>query len=779
MHLKPIILAILASALCFGISNGQSNTYTISGLIRDAHSGESLPGANVFVPELNRGTSTNNYGFYALTLPEGDHTITFSYVGYNSVHLTVTADKNIRQDIKLMPAIELDEVVVRGETAGTGALQMGTLNIPMLQAARLPVLLGEKDIMKAFQLMPGVQRGTEGTGGLFVRGGSNDQNLIILDDAVIYNANHLFGFFSLFNSAAIKDVTLIKGGFPARYGGRLSSVIDITMKEGDMQSFKGEAGIGIIASRFTLEGPIQKGSSSFLVAGRRTYFDVLSKPFLSEEEKVGYFFHDLNLKTNFILNDNNRLYISGFLGKDELNTQYKDRDIKDKTGLNWRNYQTVARLNTVLTPGFFVNNTLVYSRYKSGIYFQQDDLHLKKEYRFDHSNGIHDLSFKSDFVLGTLLGHTIRFGSVLGWYSFLPRKMVIKNEYVNAFTTETEKVSASHHAIYIEDEYVRGKWMYNIGFRQNFYHSGNSWQLRTEPRVSIGFKPTGSSSIKASYTEMNQYMHLMSSSGVMLPTDIWLPASNKTLPQRSRQYALSLGQKLSKLSADLTIEAYFKQSSNVLTYRDGASFFFIDESNPQTKIDWEDNVVGGQGEAFGIEFLLHRKYGKWNGWAAYTWSKAKVKYDEVNSGNWFPANFDRRHDISLVFMYDLNPNRKLSASWVFMSGNPITLPFHTSIAHMPFDFEGGTSPPPFVVVDYFGSRNNYQTENYHRLDIGMQFSKPRKRGTRIWEIGIYNVYNRKNAFSYYIGYHYENDKRLLKKLTLFPIIPSITYVRTF
>lgn len=767
----------MAWALCFGNSIGQSNSFTISGLIRDAQSGESLPGANVYVTALNTGTSANNYGFYALTLPEGDHTIAFSYVGYKTVNLTITADKNIRQDLRLLPAIELDEVVVRGETAG--ALQMGTLKIPMLQASSLPVLLGEKDIMKAFQLMPGVQRGNEGTGGLFVRGGSNDQNLIILDDAVIYNANHLFGFFSLFNSAAIKDVTLIKGGFPARYGGRLSSVMDITMKEGDMESFKGEVGIGIIASRFTLEGPIQKGKASFLLAGRRTYFDVLTKPFLSEHERVGYFFHDLNLKTNVVLNDNNRLYISGFLGKDELNTQYKDRDIWDKTGLNWQNQQAVVRLNTIVKPGIFVNNTLVYSRYESGFYFQQDDLHQKKRYRFDQSNGIHDLSFKSDFVLGTLQGHTIRFGSVLGWYHFRPRKMVINNEYVNSFTTETEKASASHHAIYIEDEYVRGKWMYNLGLRQIFYISGNKWQLRAEPRIIIGYNLTDRSSIKASYTEMNQYMHLMSTTGVMLPTDIWLPASNKTLPQRSRQYAISFDQKLSNLGADLTIEAYFKQSSNVLTYKDGASFFFIDESNPQKKIDWEENVVGGRGEAFGIEFLLHRKYGKWNGWAAYTWSKSKVQYDEVNSGIWFPSNFDRRHDVSLVFMYDLNRNRKLSASWVFMSGNPITLPFHTSIAHLPFDFDGEITPPNYSTIDYYGSRNNYPTENYHRLDIGMQFSKPRKRGVRTWEIGVYNAYNRKNAFSYHIGDQLGTDKRVLKKITLFPIIPSITYVRTF
>lgn len=433
----------------------------------------------------------------------------------------------------------------------------------------------------------------------------------------------------------------------------------------------------------------------------------------------------------------------------------------------------------MLKPGFFVNNTLVYSRYNSGFYFHQTDLNQKAEYRFDHSNGIYDLSFKSDFVLGTLPEHTIRFGSVLGWYRFQPRKMVIKNEYVNTTTSETEKAAANHHTLYIEDEFVHGKWMYNLGLRQNFYHSGDEWQLRAEPRVIIGYMLTDRSSIKASYTEMNQYMHLMSTTGVMLPTDIWLPASNKTLPQRSRQYALSFDQNITKLGADLTIEAYFKQSSNVLTYRDGASFFFIDESNPQTIIDWEENVVAGNGKAYGIEFLLHRKYGKWNGWAAYTWSKSNVQFDEVNSGSWFPSKYDRRHDISLVFMYDLSRGRKLSVSWVFMSGNPITLPFHTSIAHKPFDFEGETSPPSFDVIDYYGGRNNFRTDNYHRLDLGMHFGKPLKRGSRTWEIGVYNAYNRKNAFAYYIGSQYGVDKRLLKKVTIFPIIPSVTYVRTF
>jgi len=760
-------------------SQAQITTFNINGLISDAISGESLPGAHVYVQGTKTGVVTNNYGFYVLALPSGDYTLKISYVGYTTLELPVQLHKPERLDIKLSPSIELNEIEVKARSSQLQNPQMGVLHIPMIQAVSIPALMGEKDVLKAFQLMPGVQNGKEGTGGLFVRGGGSDQNLIILDDAVVYNANHLFGFFSLFNGQAIKEVSLIKGGFPARYGGRLSSVIDITMKEGDMSAYHGEAGIGLIASRIMFEGPIKAGKSSFMIAGRRTYFDLLTRPFLSENEQPAYFFYDLNLKTNFILNKKNRLYFSAFLGKDEMNTRYSEQDIVNKTGLNWRNILANVRLNTLLSNGLFMNNTLVFSQYNSGYYLNQEDNHINKSYHIEHSNGLKDISLKSDFVLGAVPRHTIRFGSSLSYYQFMPRKIVLKNEFTNEYDNESERSQSGLLSFYIEDEFVYDKWMYNIGLRQNFYTSGKHWLVRAEPRITIGYLIGNKSSIKASFTMMNQFIHLMSSTGTMLPADIWLPATKSIQAQQSIQYSIGYEREFGRLKADFSLEAFYKTSSHVLTYRDGANFFFIDASNPPQQINWEANVTSGKAKAFGFEAMLHKKQGKLNGWLGYGWSKSSVRFNEINSGDWFPSDYDRRHDISIVLSYDFKPNRKVSASWTYMTGHPVTLPYHTSVAHKPYDSEGYTSPTSFINIDYYGERNNYRTDNYHRLDLALQLTKPLKHGERTWEIGVYNAYNHHNPFMYYVDNLYGTDKRILKKTTLFPFIPSITYVRKF
>jgi len=760
-------------------TQAQITSYNISGLVLDAFSGESLPGAHVYVQGTKTGVVTNNYGFYVLALPSGDYILNISYVGYTTLELPFQLQKPERLDIKLSPSIELNEIEVKARSSQLQNPQMGVLHIPMIQAASIPALMGEKDVLKAFQLMPGVQSGKEGTGGLFVRGGGSDQNLIILDDAVVYNATHLFGFFSLFNGQAIKEVTLIKGGFPARYGGRLSSVIDITMKEGDMSEYHGEAGIGLIASRIMFEGPIKAGKSSFMIAGRRTYFDLLSRPFLSENEQPAYFFYDLNLKTNFILNEKNRLYFSAFLGKDELNTRSSERDITNKMGLNWRNILANIRLNTLLNNGLFMNNTLVFSQYNSGYYLNQEDNHIDKSYHIEHSNGLKDLSLKSDFVMGAIPRHTIRFGSSLSYYQFMPRRVVLKNEFTNEYDNESEKAQSGLLSFYIEDEFVYDKWMYNIGLRQNFYTSGKHWLVRAEPRITIGYLIGNKSSLKASFTMMNQFIHLLSSTGTMLPADIWLPATKSIQTQQSIQYSIGYEREFSRLKVDFSLEAYYKTSSNVLTYRDGANFFFIDATNPPQQINWETNITSGKAKSFGFEAMFHKKQGKWNGWLGYGWSKSSVRFNEINSGDWFPSDYDRRHDVTILFSYDFKPHRKVSASWTYMSGHPITLPFHTSVAHKPYDFEGHTTPTTFINIDYYGGRNNYRTDNYQRLDLALQLTRPLKRGKRTWEIGIYNTYNHHNPFMYYVDNVYGSDKRMLKKMAIFPFIPSITYVRKF
>ncbi|MDZ4204838.1 MAG: TonB-dependent receptor [Bacteroidales bacterium] len=771
-----ILICLLAT---ISTTMGQHVSFNISGLVRDAKSGESLPGANIYVLELSTGTSTNNYGYYSINLPKGKHRIVFSFVGYSSTELTIDTNTATRQDVLLKPSVELETVEVTAKSYNVVLPSMGVIQLPVQQAKNIPALLGEKDIMKAVQLLPGIQRGNEGTGGLFVRGGGYDQNLIILDDAIVYNANHLFGFFSLFNGDAIKDVKIIKGGFPARYGGRLSSVLDITMKEGNMEHYAGEAGIGLISSRFTIEGPIKKQRASFLLSGRRTYLGQALTPFMPEEGKFGYYFYDLNAKFNYIINDKNRLYLSGFWGKDALNTSYKDREVHDKGGLNWKNALLSMRLNSIFTSGLFMNNTMLVSKYNTGYSFHQKNTRESKKYVFDYYTGIRDYSIKTDFLYNPFRNHTFRFGVVNILHDFRPRMFNITNEFVNEHRKEVEKQMSFESAAYFENEYQGNHWMYNIGLRLSFYNAVDLNHLRPEPRITIGYKLSPLSSIKASYSDMNQYIHLMSNTGGLLPTDIWLPASGKILAQHSRQFSLGWDMLLKSIGTELTLESYYKKSSNVLTYRDGANFFFIDDVNPSADIDWAKNVTSGISDAWGVEVLLHKKAGRLNGWLAYTLSKALVQFNEINKGEKYPAAHDRRHDLALTLAYTITSRVHLSAAWIFMTGNPITIPYHTSATFKPLSFYGELQMQQSSTVDYYGNRNNYRTDNYHRLDISLRFTKHKKHGERIWEIGVYNAYNKMNAFAYNMVNDLETGKRVLRKTTIFPIIPSFSYVRRF
>lgn len=751
----------------------------VQGFVRDSLSGEALPGVHVLAKETHTGTITNNYGFYSITLSPGTTQLVFSYVGYGTRHFSLYPSINLRLDVALQPSVDLEIVTISAERPQVETPSLGTIRLPIIQAKAVPAVFGEKDVMKALQLLPGVQGGNEGTSGLLVRGGGHDQNLIILDDAIVYNVNHLFGFFSLFNGDAIKDVEIIKGGFPARFGGRLSSIVDITMREGNLNKYEGVAGVGLISSRFTFEGPIVKGRSSFLLSARRTYLGELLAPFMSEEEKIGYYFYDLNAKVNYVLNENNRFFLSGFFGKDKLSTSYKERFQETDGGLYWRNTLLSARLSSVLSRLFFVNNTLTFSQYRTGYLFRQKDIPSSQEFYFNYQTGIRDFSLKSDFSSTPWPFHTIRFGGVVSAREFQPRFFEIRNELIGQTIGEEEKQWAVESALYIENEFTHNKWMYNIGLRLSFYNTLNQSWIKPEPRITIGYRYSSLGSVKASFSIMNQHIHLLSTTGGSLPTDIWLPAGPRLLSQNSKQFSLGWNRRLEKFDADLSLEGYFKKSDNILTYRDGANFFFINDQNPSANINWEDNVTPGNSEAFGIEFLIHKKKGRLNGWLAYTWSKAFFRFNEINNGIKFPANFDRRHNLSLTFSYNFSPAVQLSASWLFMSGHPITMPLHTSRTYSPMDFRGNQGLKPDFVVDYYSQRNNFLTENYHRLDISLRFTRKIRIGERVWEVGVYNAYNKMNAFSYTLITEHNTGRRKLRKTTLFPLIPSVTYLIRF
>jgi len=779
VHKVLKITIFISLHLFVSASLSWAGQYRLSGFVKDSLSGESLPGVHIFLPEKSTGATTNNYGFYSILLSEGEHRLEVSYVGYRTQSIVVLMESNKRLDINLSSGFDLELVEVEADQYSVNIPTLGTISMPIKQITNTPALLGERDILKVFQLMPGVQRGNEGTGGLFVRGGGYDQNLIILDDAIVYNASHLFGFFSLFNGDAIKDVKLIKGGFPARYGGRLSSVMDITMRDGDLRRYRGEIGIGLISSRFTAEGPVIYDRASFLISGRRTYLDQIFTPLMPDEEKIGYYFYDWNTKFNYKFNDNNRAYLSGFFGEDNLNTRYSEPGQQNKNGIKWNNALVSLRIASVFPNGVFINNTLLFSQYRTGFFYENINTIDSKKYALDYFTGIRDYSAKSDMIFNPFPYHTVRFGGIGIFHNFSPGSFEITNEFVNESRSQRPRERTFEGALYVENEYIKNRLMYNLGLRLSYYNAASLNKVKPEPRITIGYKLTERNSVKAAFSNMNQYIHLLSNTAGALPTDLWLPASSDLIAQNSNQYSFGWHFLSGWHDLEFSFETYYKKSENVLTYRDGANFFFIDDQNPSADINWKENVTSGQSLSYGFEFLLHKRSGRVNGWLAYTWSKADAKFNEINNGDKFPANFDRRHDFALTLNYEHSERINFSMSWVYMTGYPITLPYHTAGVFRPHNFEGSPGLFQSGSVDYFQNRNNFRTDNYHRLDINVSFTKPRKNGVRIWEVGVYNAYNKMNPFSYNMVTDRTTNRRVLKKTTIFPLIPSVTYVRRF
>jgi hypothetical protein len=792
MHLHFSVFLLLLSFCA-----SAQDRITISGYVKEAGSQEQLPGVNVYISDTPYGVVTNTYGFYSLTIPKTDSvTIHYSFVGYETIQRRVLLDKDIHLNILLATINQLEEVTVsarRQEDYVSRSAQMSQIEIPISQVKKIPAFFGEKDVLKVLQLMPGVQKGTEGQTGLYVRGGGPDQNLIILDDAVVYNANHLFGFFSIFNSDALKSVELTKGGFPARFGGRLSSVLDMNMKEGAKDKLHGEGGIGLISSRLTLEGPISK-KSSFLISGRRTYIDFLAKPLIAQQQKgddsqvkPGYYFYDLNAKMNYDFGNKDKLYISGYFGRDKFYANEKSTSTEVKAGLDWGNATATLRWNHLVNQKLFVNTSFIFSNFNFGVSsYSKDDIDAD-EFSLRYDSRIRDLGIKTDFDFFPSTNHTIKFGVQATFHKFVPSALAIAGSFINTPIERSVKaVNTLESGIYIEDTWqaLDGLKM-NAGFRLSSFQTETKNYIRPEPRFSAALRLAKNLSFKASYAQMNQYVHLLSNTGLGLPTDLWVPTTDRVAPQQSKQIALGLAKDLEKPALTLTLEGYYKRMDNILNYKEGSSFLSITGENAN-ELSWEDNVTAGKGWSYGTEFLIQKKTGKLSGWIGYTLSWTKWQFPELNFGKTFYPRYDRRHDLSVVGIYEINKRITLSATWVYGTGNALTLPVsrYTGVTDNFYTvFNNGKNYTSWFGprVSEYGEKNSFRAEAFHRMDVAIQFHKKKKRHERTWEFGVYNVYNRRNPFFYDISEDSKFDGKTitttntLKRYSLFPFLPSFSY----
>ena len=770
--------------------------YTISGYVTDGVAQETMIGATVYDHTSGSGTVTNAYGFYSLTLPRGAVELTASYVGYTPQRVAFMLTCDTVVNIALSAHSALDEVTIVGNRLDLGVRgsQMSAVDIPIAQIKAVPAMFGETDVLKVLQLLPGVQSGTEGSAGLYVRGGSPDENLMLLDGVPVYNVNHMFGFFSAFNPDAIKNVTLYKGSFPAHYAGRLSSVVDVRMKEGDMYHYHGNVHVGAVSSKFSFEGPLWKGKTSFNISGRRTYSDLITNAALWYMTHVqnddtnygaGYYFYDLNVKVNHKFSDRDRLYLSYYSGDDEVYFSIREADTKEyrsdsKLGWQWGNIVTAARWNHVITPQMFLDASVNYTQYrhKIGMGFTETDKTIDQKYKaqLDMRSGIYDKTAKTELHYSPTPQHDMRMGVAYTHHTFRPDVMTM-NEKTGKEENKQQigepDILAHETQLYAEDNMTLGHAVkMNAGLNYSTFTVGGKFYHALEPRLSSRLLLTDDLSLKAGYAYMTQYVHLLSNSSISLPTDLWVPVTETILPEHAHQVAAGAYYELEGL-CDLSVEGYYKHLDNILEYREGTSFMTGTTS-------WQEKVAMGHGWSYGVELMAQRSIGDFTGWVAYTWSKTMRQFDReghiINQGRAFPAKYDRRHDVNITGSYKFNDRIDLSATWVYATGNCGTLYTHyyEEQPHEPDGYAGQ--------LGYFEGRNNYRLEPYHRLDLSVNFHKRFKRNPRVmrtFNISLYNAYCNMNPFMVYLyeGYDYDAKQyyKTLRKVTIFPIIPSVSY----
>jgi outer membrane receptor protein involved in Fe transport len=786
MKMKLVLFVLIILPFCLQAQQkNNTNKFTISGFVRDSLSGETLIGATIAVSGKTKGISSNQYGFYSLTLEEGDYILACSFIGFQPKLIAVRLDGNKQLNIELLPKVNLSQEVIvstKKRDANVKNAQMGKFTLPIEQIKTIPAFLGEVDLLKTIQLLPGIRNAGEGSAGLYVRGGGPDQNLILLDDAPVYNTGHLFGFFSIFNSDAIKNVSLIKGGMPAQYGGRLSSVLDVAMKEGNNQKFQVDGGVGLIASRLSIQGPIKKDKASFIVSARRTYIDALTKPFVKKTSQFngsGYYFYDLNAKVNYRFSNKDHLYLSGYFGRDVFDFVNGRQSLN--VNIPWGNATGTLRWNHVFNKRLFGNTTAVYNDYNFAFKAAQNNFEVKL------ASGIRDVSLKQDFDLYPFTGHKVKFGGIYTFHKFTPSVVSGKQDSVVFKPNNAQIKFANEAAVYVQDDWeINDKLKINGGLRYSFFQQvgkykiykndangnhldstvfGKGEAVKTyggfEPRITIRYALNDETSIKASYTRNLQYIHLVSNAGTTLPTDIWVPSTYKVKPQISDLYAAGLFKNFKDNTYETSLELYYKDMRNQIEYEEGYT--------PNTLEDTENFFTFGKGWSYGAELFVNKTKGKLTGWVGYTLSWTWRKFGALNFGEKYPAKYDRRNDLSVVASYEVNKKWKVSAVFVYGSGNAATLPQRFYI------IDG-------ILTQEYSRINQYRLPAYHRLDVSAILTPKKNEGRKWkteWVFSIYNTYSRQNP--YFIYFDQEGSslngtlKVQAKQVSLFPIIPAVTW----
>lgn len=761
MKIKLLLIFTTLCAMHSYLVVGQSK-HTLSGYIKDAANGEALVGASVYIKETGTGTSTNVYGFYSITVSSATYTIEYTYVGYQKVVKQANLDQDQRIDIELQGDSEqLQEVVVTGETdqAKVQSVEMSTLKLDIKTIQKIPAFLGEVDVIKSLQLLPGVSTVGEGASGFNVRGGSVGQNLILQDEAPVYNSSHMLGFFSTFNPDAVKETKLYKGAIPSRYGGRLASILDVRMKEGNMKDYETTGGIGSIFSRLSFEGPLVKDKSSFIISARRSYIDVLARPFVDILKDGGALnFYDLTAKVNYILNEKNRVYVSGYFGRDNF-------FFDSNQGFSWGNSTATLRWNHLFNERLFLNVTGVFSQYNYKLQFGDDDRN-----RFRWSSSISNFIAKPEFTYFINDNNELSFGAEEIYYTFEPANTtgVSNGEFTDIsldkkynlesslYMSNNQKINSTWSVeyglrfsnfqsfgpgvVYTYADTIPGKRRSVIGEKK--YKSGEriSTYSNFQPRLSMKAKVTEESSIKASYNRMVQYLHLISNTTASNPLDVWTPSSNNIKPEIADQFALGYFRNLNlKHRWEISAELYYRLTDNQIDYIDGADLLI--------NRYLEGDLLSGKGRAYGLELYVQKKTGRLNGWVSYTLGHTELKVDGINKGNWYPTRYDQLHNIKVAAFYDLSKRWSVSADFVFVTGTPTTFPTSRYVVQgilIPYNADG--------------SRNNVRLPSYNRLDLsfrleGKRFNKKGKerKNHDYWVFSLYNVYGRKNPFSIYFS----------------------------
>lgn len=759
--------------------------FTISGLIKDAKTGEELTGATVFAKEAATGASANSYGFYSLTLPKGSYTLVYSYVGYEDLERKVELTQNLKIDIELTEESQtLKDVVITGEKLDRNVKEnrMSVVSMDAKTLKRIPILLGEADLVKAVQLLPGVQAAGDGNTLMIVRGGNVDHNLILLDEAVVYNPTHAVGFFSVFNGDAIKDFDIYKGGIPSQFGGRLASVLDVRMRDGNSKNFSASGGIGLLSARLTLEGPIQKDKSAFMVSGRRSYFDLffpLGPPEIRDNKA---YFWDLNAKANFTLGKKDRLYISAYAGRDELG-------VSSLFGFGWGNRTLTARWNHIFNAKLFMNTSLIVSRYNYDLKFK-----ISESLNLQRSNYINDVGIKTDFTNYISPTNTLRFGGQIINHVFQPGEIKPMTENSFIFAQALPLKRALEHAWYVSNKTdISSRLNVEYGVRVSFFHNHNSREwlyangtptqvvngivrpsdsigLQTndgiyntyygvEPRLNAAYLLNEKSSVKFSYNRMYQYLHLIQNITASTGQEFWIPSNSYIRPQMSDQVAGGYFRNFFDNKIEFSAEAYYKWMHNTLELIDNADVQFIEGV--------ESQLVSGQGRAYGFEFLARKSRGRNTGWLGYTLAWSQRRADNINNGEWYSFRFDRRHYITAVFSRDMTERINFSVNWIFGTGEAVTVPIGT------YEIDGVTYP-------LFSNRNSFRIPDYHRMDMSLTLYRKKIPGRVYknesnWLFSIYNVYARKNVYNLTFQFNETTGQNEILKTYLFRIVPSITY----